>query len=147
MTFLTSCDKFSFTKKQPLQVLDTIVDFSSVDKYPSFPACDSIIDRDKKAICFRETIHATINEELQKHHFQIKDSINETIFLDILINAKGRFILDTIKSSENIRKQLPELDSILRTNINQLPEIISANKMGIPVTTKYQLPIKILLKE
>lgn len=46
--FITSCDKFSFSKNKNIQDLDTIVDFSSVDTFPSFKPCDSIIDKTKK---------------------------------------------------------------------------------------------------
>lgn len=147
MVFVTSCDKFSFSKNKNLQVIDTIVDFTSVDKYPSFPVCDSIIDKDKKATCFRKIIHQKIGEELQQYQFAIKDSIDETVYLDILIDSKGKFILDTIKSSENIKMQLPGLDSLLKQSVQNLSAIIPANKRGIPVTTKYELPIRIVLKE
>ena len=59
--FITSCDKFSFTKNKNIQVIDTIVDFTSVDTYPSFKVCDSLIDKIKKSACFRKTIHQKKN--------------------------------------------------------------------------------------
>lgn len=146
LIFFTSCDKFSFSKKEHLQVIDTF-DVTSVDTFPSFKVCDSIIDKTKKANCFRKTIHQKIGEELTKHQFSIIDTLDETVFLSILINSKGEFVLDTIQSSENIKRQLPELDSVLQLSVQKLSVIIPANKRGIPVTTKYQLPIRIVLKE
>ncbi|WP_036826489.1 hypothetical protein [Polaribacter sp. Hel1_85] len=145
--FITSCDKISLSKNKNIQVLDTIVDFSSVDTFPSFKPCDSIIDKTKKSDCFRNTIHQKIGEELQKNLFTIKDSIDEIIYVDLLINSKGIFILDSIQSSNNIKKELPQLDSLLKVSVQNLPQIFPANKRGIPVTTKYQLPIRIQLKE
>jgi hypothetical protein len=145
MFFITSCDKFSFSKNKNIQVLDTIVDYSSVDTFPSFKACDSIIDKAKKSDCFRTTIHKKIGAELQQHTFVIKDSIDEVILVDLIINSEGVFTLDAIQSSDNIKKTLPQLDSLLKNSIQKLPKIFAANKMGIPVSVKYSLPIRIKL--
>ena len=143
----TSCDKFSFSKKSQKIALDTIVDFSSVDTFPSFKVCDSLIDKQKKSDCFRSTIHQKIGEELLQHQLTIKDSIDEIIYVDLIIDSSGVFILEAIQSSENIKKQLPELDSLLKSSVQKLPKIFAALKRGIPVTTKYNLPIRIQLKE
>jgi hypothetical protein len=143
----TSCDKFSFSKNKELQVLDTIVDFTSVDFSPSFKVCEAIIDKEKIAICFRNTIHQKIGAELQKHHLTVKDSINELVYVAVLINSKGEIIFDETSSSENIKQQLPQLDSVLKFSVSRLPVIHPAIKRGIPVTTKYRLPIRILLKD
>jgi hypothetical protein len=143
----TSCDKFSFSKNKDLQDLDTIVDFTSVDFSPSFKICDSIIDKEEIASCFRNTIHQRIGAELQRHILTVKDSINEVIYVDVLINLKGEIIFDETYSSENIKEQLPKLDSILKESVKTLPKIHPAIKRGIPVITKYRLPIRILLKD
>tara|TARA_B110000503_G_scaffold47953_1_gene78073 strand:- start:1025 stop:1501 length:477 start_codon:yes stop_codon:yes gene_type:complete len=144
---ITSCDKLSFLKNNNTQVLDTIVNFSSVDTSPSFKKCDSIIDQQKKSDCFRITIHQKIGAALKKYEFSIKNSISETVYVDLLINSKGKIILETIESSQNMKIQLPKLDSILRLSIARVPNMYPAIKRGIPVTTKYRLPIFIQLKE
>jgi|TARA_B110001469_G_scaffold25980_1_gene26751 hypothetical protein len=144
---ITSCDKLSFLKNNNTQVLDTIVNFSSVDTSPSFKECDSIIDQQKKSDCFRTTIHQKIGVALKKYEFSIKNSISETVYVDLLINSKGKIILETIESSQNMKIQLPKLDSILRLSIARVPNMYPAIKRGIPVTTKYRLPILIQLKE
>ena len=143
--FITSCDKFSFSKNKNIQDLDTIVDFSSVDTFPSFKPCDSIIDKTKKTDCFRTTIHQKIGAELLKHTFIIKDSIDEIIYVDLIINSEGIFTLHAIQSSNNIKKVLPQLDGLLRESVGKLPKIYAANKRGIPVSVKYSLPIRIKL--
>ena len=130
-----------------MQLLDTIVNFSSVDTSPSFKVCDSIIDKQKKNNCFRTTIHQKIGAELQKHQFIIRDSISEIVYVDLLINSKGKIVIEAMASSEEIRIQLPELDSVLRISVDKIPNVYAAIKRGIPVTTKYRLPIKIQLKQ
>ena len=145
--FLTSCDKFSFSKTKNIQPIDTIVDFTSVDTFPSFKVCDSLIDKTRKQDCFRKTIHQKIGEELQKNSLAIKDSIDETIFVDLIIDSKGEIVFNKIKSSEKIKKELIDLDSLVQISVKSLPKVYPAIKRGIPVTTKYQLPIRILLEE
>ena len=147
LLFITSCDKLPFSKNKNSKVLDTIVDFSSVDTFPSFKTCDSLIDKTAKSDCFRATIHQKIGEELQKHQLAIKDSIDEIIYVDLLISADGMFTLEAIQSSDTIKQELPELDSLLKVSVKKLPTIHPANKRGIPVATKYRLPIRIQLQE
>ena len=144
---ITSCDNFSFSKNKNLQAVDTIVDYTSVDFSPSFKVCDSIIDKHQKSNCFRTTIHQKIGVELQKHQFVIRDSISEIVYVDLLINSKGKIILEAMDSSEEIKIKLPKLDSVLRISIDKIPNVYAAIKRGIPVTTKYRLPIKIQIKQ
>ena len=145
--FCTSCDNFSYPKNKNLQVVDTIVDFTLVDFSPSFKVCDSLIDKQEKSNCFRTTIHQKIGAELQKHQFVIRDSISEIVYVDLLINSKGKIVIEAMASSEEIRIQLPELDSVLRISVDKIPNVYAAIKRGIPVTTKYRLPIKIQIKQ
>ena len=130
-----------------MQLLDTIVNFSSVDTSPSFKVCDFIIDKQKKNNCFRTTIHQKIGAELQKHQFVIRDSISEIVYVDLLINSKGKIVLEAMESSEEIKIKLPKLDSVLRISVDKIPNVYAAIKRGIPVTTKYRLPIKIQIKQ
>lgn len=147
MMFFTSCDKLTLTKKQPLQPIDTIVDFSSVDTSPSFPGCDSIFDKVQKSKCFRKTIHQKIGKELLKHKLSIKDSIDEIVLVDLKITDEGKIIFEALEASEKAKEQLPELDSILKASVANLPNVFPAIKKRYKVTTKYQLPIRVLLKE
>jgi hypothetical protein len=102
--FCTSCDKFSFSKSKTTSSLDTIVDFSTVDTFPSFKVCDSLINKEIKADCFRNTIHKKIGEELQKHIFTIRDSIDDMVTVHLIINSKGEVLLDEINSSTIIKE-------------------------------------------
>ena len=142
----TSCDKIPFLKKQEIPQLDTIVDFTSVDLSPSFSICDSLVDKSKKSDCFRNTIHQKIGEELQQFSLKSSDSINETVILDLIINSKGKISFDNLETSSALKSQFPELDSLLEVSISNLPKIYPAIKRGIPVTTKYQLPIQIMIE-
>jgi hypothetical protein len=145
--FCTSCDRFSFEKNKNAQVLDTIVDFSSIDVSPSFKVCDSIIDKNKKTTCFRTTIHQKITEGLKEVSFEVKKPIDETIDVLLSITSKGKITIASMAIPKKLKKELPELDSLFRLSVHNLPIIYPAIKRGIPVNTQYQLPIRLLLKE
>lgn len=147
LLFCNSCDLVMGLDDSKIETLDTIIDFSSVDFSPSFPVCDSIITKQEKSACFRNTMHTKISSELQKHSFIIKEAVSETVFVHLLISANGTVVLDEIQSSENIQIQLPTLDSLLKISVRNLPKITPASKRGIPVVTKYSLPIEIQLKK
>ncbi len=52
-----------------------------------------------------------------------------------------------MESSKEIKIKLPKLDSVLRVSVDKIPNVYAAIKRGIPVTTKYRLPIKIQIKQ
>lgn len=138
----SSCDFFSYLKKDNSQVVDTVVDFTKVDEYPAFNKCKDLLDK-AKANCFRKEIHKRITTSLQQHNFVTKNSLDEEVLIDILINKEGKFVLTEVTASSVVMTQLPELDSIIKLAIEKLPRIAPATKREIPVVTKYQLPIKI----
>lgn len=148
--FCTSCDYFSMNQKKNTSTknsLDTVVDLHSVDVSPSFSVCDSLIEKTKKTNCFRTTIHQLITEKLSDNKLTSEDAIDETINVHLLINSKGTIIFKELQSSERIKNDFPQLDSLLKISIENLPKIYPATKRGIPVTTQYQLPIRIKLEE
>jgi len=140
----TSCEFFNLKKKEALQEVDTIIDFSSVDISPSFKACDSLIEKRKRTNCFRSSIHTYISESLSKHKLEVKKSINEKVIVEILISNTGKVVVSKIHSSDFVKTMLPSLDSLLNISIEELPELRPARtKRGIPLTAQYQIPIQI----
>ena len=138
-----SCKRFSLLNQDKIIAIDTIVDFSSVDSYPTFNNCNDLIEKEEKSFCFRETIYQKIGEELDKIQLESNDSLKETVLVKLRINSKGTFTIDSIVSSEKIKIIFPKLDSILYQSIAGLPNVFPAIKRGIPVTTVYELPIQI----
>ncbi len=146
LSLFNSCDKLPLVKKSKLKQIDTIVNFSSVDLSPSFTECNSIIEKQEKSNCFRKTIHQKIGASMSKHQLESVFDIDETIMVDLLVSAQGKIELQAINNSDELDENLPELDSIIKLCISELPKVLPATKRGIPVATQYQLPIKISLK-
>ena len=142
----TSCEYFNFNKKSQLQEVDTIIDFSSVDVFPTFEACKNFIDKAKITDCFRTTIHKHISESLAKHQLEVKNSVNEMIKVVVLISNKGVVSVQKIMASEILRNEIPAIDSLIMVSLQDLPKLFPATKRGIPVATQYQIPIQINVK-
>ncbi|MEQ6125339.1 hypothetical protein AAON49_14110 [Pseudotenacibaculum sp. MALMAid0570] len=143
---LTSCDYFSFKRNKNQEKINTEVDTTSVDTPPSFEVCNSIIDKEEKTDCFRKTIHKEISTSLSKQSIQVKKSVNETIEVVIVIQADNKAILKSLKASDILLKQIPDIKEKVEKSIQELPKILAATKRGIPVTSEYTLPIKIQLE-
>lgn len=139
----TSCEFFSLKNKSQLQEIDTIIDFSSVDVFPTFDACKSFIDKEKKTDCFIETIHQHISKNLAKTKIEVKNPVNETVNVVVLINNKGNVSIQKITTSTVLKTEIPEIDSLITASLQNLPKLFPATKRGIPVTTQYQIPIQI----
>ncbi len=141
----TSCDYLSFKKNKNIEKLDTIVNTKEVDMFPSFKACDSIIDKVKKADCFRRIIHQEIAQNLSSQTIKVKRPVDETIKVIITVPANGIIVLKTIEASESLHKEIPDLRKIIEKSIADLPKVYPARKQGILVTSEYILPIRVKL--
>ena len=127
--------------KAPVQEVDTVVDFNTVDAFPLFPKCKDIPNREKQQICFQLEMSQHIYAALKIYELNTKSDISDTVFVKLKVNANGKTSLSALQISEETASLLPEFDSILRVSLNQLPVLEPAIKRDMPVTTEFTLPI------
>ena len=139
--FLQSCSYFSLSNNEDKVLLDANIDFSDVDRYPTFENCTEFIEKIEKEFCFRETIYHQVGQALDKYQLKSNDSINEIIVVKLKIDSKGFFNIHSMISSPNLKTMFPQFDSIIYKGIETLPKVFPATKRGIPVATLYELPI------
>ncbi len=146
--FLASCDYFassssstSSTSESNIQVLDTLIDFTKVDVYPIFSDCENYAENDNQKKCFELTLTQRLSESLQENELKVKERVNDTTLIDILIDNTGKASVVAINSPESILNQLPTLDSIIRQSISDLPSIKPAVKRGILINSQYRLAV------
>ena len=142
-----SCNYFSFERKKGVQELDTVVDQTTLDVFPSFAMCDSIISKEQKTDCFRQTLHREIASKLGRDTILVKKPVEETIEVSIVVFANDRVELKSITVSEELIDQIPDLRARIEKSIQLLPKVRAAIKRGIPVTSQYKLPIRMRLRE
>jgi len=141
---LTSCEIFSpqtGVSKSNLQLLDTVIDYTSVDVYPIFSDCENFAESDDQKECFETSITEKLAELFLDIDLKVNKEVNDTTSIDILIDNTGKASLVNINSPKSILEELPNLESVVRKSINQLPTMKPALKRGMFVKSQYRLVI------
>lgn len=142
LTFLLiSCSFFQKKEFAPTTVIDTVINYHSIDVFPLFPSCDSIPSQEKQKICTQIKLSEHMYASLKKSNIVAENYINDTIFVKLKIDKKGLVSLSNLQATKEIQQQLPNLDSLINDGIKNLPILKPAIKRGIPVTTEFTLPI------
>lgn len=119
------------------------INWNNVESYPSFPECEKCENKTKQKRCFEQQVTSVIYESLATHQVVLQDSLQEKVVVFIGISAKGEVKIDSLKASPYLYTQLPEFKTWIRDAVSSLPKTYPAQKRGIPVSTSFQLPLKI----
>jgi hypothetical protein len=141
---LVSCDFFQKKNIDDSQIVDTIIDFKSVDMFPLYPSCERFISQEKQQICSQSKISKQLYESLNASQIITLRKINDTLFLKLGVDAKGKVALLNIKSTDLLKQQIPKLDSLIKNGVSNLPELKPAIKRGIPVAMEFGLSIVVV---
>lgn len=139
--FLVSCNFFQKKELSNNVIIDTVIDFNSVDIFPLFPKCDSIPSQEKQKICSQIKLSENIYASLMSVDIITSKKVNDTLLVTLIIDKTGVVSLSNIKSSEFIQQQIPNLNSLIENGIKELPMLKPAIKRGMPVATEFTLPI------
>ena len=122
------------------------IDLDSVDEFPSFASCDHL-EKEAQKNCFFQALTAQIYERLSQNNLVVSKAIHDTIQVQLHIDSLGSIKINNIQKASITSSQLPSLDSLIRESIYNLPKASPANKRGIPVSTKFVLPIILRVEE
>lgn len=144
LLFVTSCNYFEKKKVHSEDLLEEELktfNWNEVDTFPTFSSCDSITGKEDSKACFQNTLVQNVNAFLQSQNLVVDNDINDTIKLKLIIDNKGILVVDTIELNPETEYQIPEIDSLLRQSLKEIPKIYPAIKRGQQVTTVFELPI------
>jgi len=140
----SSCDFISPKKSslQNLAVIDTVIDYSTVDVYPLLRECNNCDTNKKQNLCFENELIKKLEGILNKSKIKAANSFNDTIYVDLLVDNNGKVTVVGFQSTDKISKEIPTFDSIIEHSIQQLPNLMQPSiKRGIPVRSQFKLPI------
>ncbi len=120
------------------------LNWGEVEQPPLFAACKKEPE-EKLEQCFQNTITNHIHDYLTKQSLKITQSINDTIWVPILITKNSQIILEDFELPDIIASEIPNLKSILEQGISTLPKVNPAHTRSTPVTARYKLPLVIRL--
>lgn len=137
----SSCNFFQKKELSMESIIDSVIDFNSVDVFPLFPKCDSIPSQEKQKICSQIKLSEHIYASLSANKIITAKKVNDTIFIKLNIDKTGKVTLSKLQLTEFIQQQIPNLDSLISSAIDYLPKLKPAIKHGMPVTTEFVLPV------
>lgn len=113
------------------------IDYSTVDHYPLFPACDEL---NNTAACFFEQLHALVAARLAPVATELSVSHHDTLVVSMTVAASGILKYEQLLTCPPALNS-QRVDSLLQSRLQYLPRLSSAIKQDIPVKTSYRLPI------
>lgn len=117
------------------------INFNEVDRYPLFDNCDEMMDKAGQLDCFQNTLLTQYTETLADFEFQFVSDINTSIYVDFMVDYKGEISVLEVQRNEDIESQIPEFRSIITQSLKGLPPLSPALKRGVPVSSKFRIPI------
>ena len=144
LCFLVACDWFSSreakTQKMVEQELQSI-DWNEIDQYPLFDDCDETVSKTAQRECFENTLLLHFSMTLQDFEFVLDKDIEDSIYVDFLVDKEGGMTVLDIEEHSAIREQIPEFNGIITQSFKSLPRVAPALKRGIPVNAKFRIPL------
>lgn len=140
----TSCDWFTSNEEKTQELVNEEmrnINFNEVDRYPLFEDCDEMMDKSGQLDCFQNTLLSQYTETLEDFEFQFVSDINTSIYVDFLVDYKGEISVLEVQRNEDIENQIPEFRSIITQSLKGLPPLSPALKRGVPVSSKFRIPI------
>ena len=140
----TSCDWFTSKEERTQELVNEEmrnINFNEVDRYPLFDNCDEMLDKAGQLDCFQNTLLSQYTETLEDFEFKFVSDINTSIYVDFLVDYKGEISVLEVQRNEDIENQIPEFRSIITQSLKGLPHLSPALKRGVPVSSKFRIPI------
>lgn len=143
---LSSCSFFGSKENRTQELIHEEllqIDWNSVDSYPFFYTCDEAATKTAQKICFEETLIRHFRETLNEFDFTLNDGKNETVVVTFVIDTVGKINVTNIHKDASLLKEVPQFDGIITQSLKNLPKLAPALKRGIPVNTKYRIPVQL----
>ena len=140
----TSCGYFETEKISSEtfyeEELKTIA-WNEIDRYPTFASCKDLAEKIEQRDCFVNTLSDSFYRSIQDQKWTITKTIHDTITLDISVSNSGRIQINAVEMDSLLVTYFPNLDEVLSNSISSLSSVAPAYKRGIPVNTRFTLPI------
>jgi len=117
------------------------INWNEIDEYPLFDACDETVSKEKQKECFERVLLMHFSMALQDFDFVLDFEVNDTVYVDFIINKEGLIAVQEVENSKNIKSQMPEFNALISTSLKGLPKVSPALKRGVPVSAKFRIPI------
>lgn len=144
MLLLWSCSQWETKKIQSETYFAQewkAIDINEVDSYPTFPNCESVEASTALKACFENEITTAFYKSLQAQPLVVTSNLEDTVWIDLKVSQEGKLCIDSLHISDAVSFEIPDFPAYIHDAAQQLPRAFPATKRGIPVKTKFKLPV------
>lgn len=141
---MTSCGWLTSKEKKTQELVQKElqeIDFDEVDNYPLFENCDETLTKKGQRDCFEQQVLSNCSQILNQYEFILGPTVDENVYVDFLVDQDGKVAVLKIEKDSSIDEQMPEFNQLITQGLENLPALAPALKRGIPVKTKFRIPI------
>ncbi|EAR16045.1 hypothetical protein [Robiginitalea biformata] len=141
---LSACNLFESREQRTQKLVDAeiqTINFNEVDQFPLFDDCQETEDKTVQRRCFEETLLMHLSMTLQNFEFRSQASLKDTLHIDFKVDAQGVISITSVEQHPAIVEANPEFERIVTGSLRSLPRLQPALKRGIPVATRFRLPL------
>ena len=141
---VVSCSSWE-TKKIPAETFFAqdweAIDLHNVTTYPYFEVCGDLIGQEAIKKCFEREMTRIFYTSFEQNAFIVTTPIDDTLWIDMIVNERGSLCIDSIRMKEITRKELPLLEAHVFQIAMDMPKLEAAAFEGTPVKVKFHLPV------
>ena len=144
LMLLGSCQYFDRTvpdEEALLQKRLKEINWNEVSSYPSVAECDSLLDKEQKKECFFTVMSRLVQEKLDIDTIAVLYPEADTIEVKVTVFADATLKFEPQVTADSINYDKVKVDSIINARLVDFPEIMPAQKEGVPVTSQFILPV------
>lgn len=139
-----SCQYFEKEVPNEKELLDKQlkeINWNEVDEYPSVADCEKLTDATQRKQCFFEFLTTTIQQKLAVDTLSTLFPKLDTIEVKVTVFPNSTMEFEPQFPKDSVAYDTIKIDSILRIRLVNFPKVNPAIKRGIPVKTKFVLPV------
>lgn len=139
-----SCQYFEKKVPNEKELLDKQlkeINWNEVDEYPSVADCEKLTDATQRKQCFFEFLTTTIQQKLAVDTLSTLFPKLDTIEVKVTVFPNSTMEFEPQFPKDSVAYDTIKIDSILRIRLVNFPKVNPAIKRGIPVKTKFVLPV------
>ena len=141
---LTSCEWFASTETKTRQLVEeelSAIDWNEVDQYPLFDTCEETASKPEQKTCFEQNLVMHLSMSLQDFEFQSDQRLADTLYVDFMVDPQGKIFVVSMDKNAAFSKANPEFERIVSRSLRSLPRLEPALKRGIPVSSRFRIPL------
>jgi hypothetical protein len=144
-----SCQYFEKEVPNEKELLDKQlkeINWNEVDEYPSVADCEKLTDATQRKQCFFEFLTTAIQQKLAVDTLSTLFPKLDTIEVKVTVFPNSTMEFEPQFPKDSVAYDTIKIDSILRIRLVNFPKVNPAIKRGIPVKTKFVLPVIIKME-